>query len=125
MAIPSEAEVLVEINIDSLGVLEFEGPGFLLDSTIRDSHVLHLFELSGDIALRMALGEAPIMLVSKCGFHPDFRPPPGVPALARLKAMLPLDDCAEVTLATCFAVSRTVSRPLRRSIWCWRNSAPA
>lgn len=105
MIFPSEENALVEINIDSFGVLNLTEGTFSMDGTVRDSHVLHLFQLSGDFALRIALGDNPVALASMGGFHPAFLPPPGIPKLARLKASLPLGEYAEVSLATYIAIS--------------------
>lgn len=118
VALPTAEAAIVELNMDVFGVANITEGTLALDATLRDSHVLHLFTLSGDMALRARFGERPSFLFSMGGFHPDFQPPEGTPALARLSASLPLGDAAAVELRAYFAVtSNTFQVGGRVDVW--------
>ncbi|WP_068115095.1 DUF6603 domain-containing protein [Tropicimonas marinistellae] len=118
IALPDPEAAIVELNMDVFGVVNLTEKTFALDATLRDSHVLHLFQLSGDMAMRMSWGDAPNMLVSMGGFHPDFVPPEGTPNLARLRAALPLGDNAAVELKAYVAItSNTFQTGGRLDVW--------
>ncbi len=118
VALPTADAAIIELNMDVFGVANITEGTLALDATLRDSHVLHIFTLSGDMALRASFGPQPSFLMSMGGFHPDFTPPAGTPDLRRLKAALPLDDMAAVELKCYVAVtSNTFQTGGRVEVW--------
>jgi hypothetical protein len=84
---PEAEEVIVEINLDVLGVLDFSKKSLAFDATIYDSRIL-TFTLTGDAALRLKWGDKPDFAMSLGGFHPKYIPPPAFPSLRRLTLSL-------------------------------------
>ncbi|WP_050928757.1 DUF6603 domain-containing protein [Aestuariivita boseongensis] len=118
IVLPRPEAAIIEINMDVLGVANITEGTLALDATIRDSHILHLFTLSGDMAFRARFGDAPTMLMSIGGWHPKFTPPPEVPKLKRMKASLPLGNLAAVDLSCYVAItSNTFQTGGRLDIW--------
>jgi hypothetical protein len=70
----------VKINIDAVGIYDFDRSELSIDATLFDSSILS-HSLTGDGALRLGGDEA---ILSVGGFHPHYKPPPGLPRLERL-----------------------------------------
>ncbi|MDC3960917.1 alpha/beta fold hydrolase [Polyangium jinanense] len=87
MALPHEEVPIVAINMDVLGVVDFERSQASVDATLYDSTIAG-FALTGDMAMRMSWGDRPGFALAAGGFHPRFQPPPGFPALDRLALSL-------------------------------------
>jgi hypothetical protein len=87
MALPDERIAIVRINMDVLGVVDFDKSEASLDATLYDS-VLAGFAISGDMALRARWDSNPTFALSAGGFHPGFQPPHGFPALRRMSMAL-------------------------------------
>ena len=118
MILPKPDATLVEINMDMFGVANLTEGTLAMDATIRDSHIMHLLTLSGDMAFRAEFGDRPNMLMSIGGFHPDFEPPASAPNLRRMKAALPLGKYAAVELSGYVAVtSNSFQTGGRIDIW--------
>ena len=83
MALPDDDIALILIQIDILGTLDTGASLLSIDGTMYDSHIL-VYELLGDMALRLHWGDSPDFAVSLGGFHPRFHPPLGFPQLHRL-----------------------------------------
>jgi hypothetical protein len=80
---PIEEEAVVKVNLDVVGILEFEKKQLSIDATIYDSEIAGL-ALSGDMAMRLDWGDQPNFALSMGGLHPDYLPPPNFPKLQRL-----------------------------------------
>ncbi len=118
MSLPKPEKVIIELNMDVFGVVNITEGTFAMDATIRDSHILQLLTLSGDMAFRASFGDQPQMLMSIGGFHPKFTPPDNVPSLRRMKASLPLGQFASVELSAYIAItSNTFQVGGRLDIW--------
>lgn len=83
-AIPGLPLVL-NLRLDVLGVVDPEQQLVSVDASLVDSHVLGIFEIYGDAALRFCWGSTGYVVVSVGGFYPGFNPEPAhVPALRRV-----------------------------------------
>ena len=85
--LPDEHEAIVRIQVDVLGVIDFDRAEAAVDATLVDSRLAQ-FALTGDMALRMSWGAQPSFLLAVGGFHPRFAAPPGFPALERVAVAL-------------------------------------
>jgi hypothetical protein len=104
MALPDDDVALILIQIDILGTLDM-GAGLLsIDGSMYDSHIL-VYELLGDMALRLSWGDDPDFAVSLGGFHPRFTPPAGFPALHRLTVSIGDGDNPRLSCNSYLAVT--------------------
>ena len=116
--LPVPDAVIVELHMDVFGLADITGRSLSIDAVLRDSHIINLITLSGDMALRANFLGRPNMLMAIGGFHPDFNPPPGFPQLRRIKAFLPLGDEASVDLSAYTAfTSNTFQIGGRLDVW--------
>lgn len=96
-AFPRRDAALIEIKLDVVGELDLGRKRLSLDARLRDSRVAS-FPIEGEAALRLGWGDEPMFALSVGGFHPDFRPPAGFPALQRVTVPVGLDDNPRLTL---------------------------
>jgi Family of unknown function (DUF6603) len=82
--LPTEKEDLIRLQMNALGVIDFDQSSISIDAVLYDSRLVHKFPLTGSMAMRLNWGSSPVFALSVGGFHPAFRPPPGFPALARI-----------------------------------------
>lgn len=80
---PSEKRQLVRLQMNAIGVIDFEQNSFSLDAILYDSR-LGAFPLTGGMAMRLNWGAAPAFALSIGGFHPAFKAPANFPVLDRL-----------------------------------------
>ncbi|MFJ6572110.1 DUF6603 domain-containing protein [Streptomyces sp. NPDC091292] len=104
MALPTEANAVVAINMDVLGVIDFERGEASVDATLYDSR-LAAFALTGDMAMRARWKGTTAFALSAGGFHPRFQPPEGFPALRRLSLSLLSGDNPRLRLESYFALT--------------------
>jgi hypothetical protein len=84
MGIPGH-EKFLDVQIDAVGILDFDRHTLEIDATIRRGVVMGLFKITGDGGVRVSWGETPYMLATIGGFHPKFHPEPAVfPTLKRI-----------------------------------------
>jgi hypothetical protein len=84
VSIPSLPLVL-DLRLDLLGLIDPVEQLASVDASLVDSHVLGIFEVYGDAAMRFSWGTNGYMLVTVGGFYPGFNPEPArVPALRRV-----------------------------------------
>ncbi len=104
--LPSESEALVRINLDALGVLDLSQDSLSLDAKLFDSKLLE-FTLSGDMALRANWSSTSQreFLLAIGGFHPQFTPPAGFPALQRITIDMPSGPVSKLRLAAYLALT--------------------
>ncbi len=118
LSLPKPEKTIIELNMDVFGVVNITEGTIAMDATIRDSHILELLTLSGDMAFRASFGDQPTMLMSVGGFHPKFTPPPGVPDLRRMHASLPVGKNASIDLLAYVAItSNSFQAGGRIEIW--------
>jgi hypothetical protein len=104
MALPDDDTALILIQIDILGTLDFGTKLLTIDGSLYDSHIL-VYELLGDMALRLSWGDSPDFAVSLGGFHPRYTPPPGFPALRRMTVSIGDGDNPRLSCTSYMAVT--------------------
>lgn len=109
MLLPTEEEVLLELHMDSLGVIDVPGQTVTVLASLYDSALLSTIHLSGDMAFYVSLGASPAFLLSVGGYHPDFDPPCGLPPsvldLDRMRAEVAISDDVFFSLEAYVAVT--------------------
>ncbi|WP_422650038.1 DUF6603 domain-containing protein [Cupriavidus sp. H18C1] len=96
---------LVQLRLDLLGIVDPAQALVSIDASLVDSHVLGVFSVYGDAAMRLHWGSQAYAVVSIGGFYPGFNPEPAqLPALRRVGLSLqtlggPLSIRAEGYLA--------------------------
>ncbi len=102
--LPSASAPVVKINMDALGVLDLSQGQLSLDATLYDSKIM-TFALSGDMALRANWGTQREFLLAVGGFHPQFTPPTGFPALQRMTIDMRWGSVSKLRLAAYLALT--------------------
>ncbi|MBD2769869.1 hypothetical protein IC235_18420 [Hymenobacter sp. BT664] len=103
--LPAEASPVLKLQINFVGIVDFEKKQLSFDASLYDSSLLS-FPLTGDMALRLYWGEKPNFLMSVGGFHPKFTPPPmNLPQLQRLALQLAKSDNLSIRVETYFAIT--------------------
>ncbi|MGH4001155.1 MAG: DUF6603 domain-containing protein [Pseudonocardiaceae bacterium] len=102
--LPDEREAIVRIQMDLLGVVDFDRHEAAVDATLVDSRLAQ-FALTGDMALRMSWGPRPSFLLAVGGFHPRFAAPPGFPALGRVAIALASGENPKLRLEAYLALT--------------------
>jgi hypothetical protein len=76
---------LLNLRLDVLGIIDPVEQLASVDASLVDSHVLGIFEVYGDAAMRLSWGSVGYMIVTVGGFYPGFNPEPArLPALRRV-----------------------------------------
>jgi hypothetical protein len=84
VAIPAEEAPLIRLQVNFLGIVDFDAGQLSFDASLYDSYML-TFTLTGDMALRLYWGEDANFLLTVGGFHPAYTPPPmGLAPMRRL-----------------------------------------
>lgn len=102
--LPEPKNALVQIRMDSLGVIDFAKAEISLDATLYDSRLL-TFALTGDMAMRANFGQNPGFLLAVGGWNPRFPSPAGFPTLSRMAMTLSSSDNARLRLESYLAVT--------------------
>jgi hypothetical protein len=80
MSLPTEEVALIKIQVNFLGVIDFQNQFVYFEARLYDSHLVG-FPLTGSLALVVAWGSHSTFGISLGGFHPDFKDYPTVPTL--------------------------------------------
>lgn len=80
MMLPTEDTALVKIQVNFLGVIDFQNGFVYFEARLFDSELVG-FPLTGSLALVVAWGGSDAFGLSLGGFHPDFKDYPTVPTL--------------------------------------------
>lgn len=105
MALPTDDEVLLQLQVNFLGVIDFNAGTLAFDAHLFDSHLLGL-TLDGDMAVRVKWTGEKNLLLSVGGFHPLYQPPPlDLPKLSRITINLLPGKDPRLTLETYYAVT--------------------
>ena len=91
MVLPDKDAPVLSLNLDILGIIDFDRGEVSLDARLFDSRLV-AFALTGDMAMRVGWGAQPHFELAAGGFHPRFQPPAGFPALERLALTLADSD---------------------------------
>lgn len=102
--LPDADLAVVRLQMDVLGVIDFDRREASVDATPVDSR-LAAFTLTGDMALRLSWGAAPVFLLAVGGFNPRFLPPPGFPRLDRVAVALATGDNPRLRLEAYLALT--------------------
>ncbi len=105
--LPSADNDLVRINLDAIGVLDFDQNTAAIDAVLVDSRLVHKYALTGAAALRAGWGSAENtdFVLSIGGFNPRFAPPAAVPPLARVAIALSSGTNPRLTCDAYFAIT--------------------
>jgi hypothetical protein len=103
LILPDKSSPVLSMNLDSVGIIEFDKGEVSLDATIYDSRLL-AFVLSGDIAMRFGW-QRPHFEFAAGGMHPDYPLPPAFPKLDRIALSLATGDNPRLRMETYFALT--------------------
>ena len=77
--------LLLNLRLDVLGIIDPVEEMVSIDASLVDSHVLGVFEVYGDAAMRFSWGASAYLVVTVGGFYPGFNPEPAhLPPLRRI-----------------------------------------
>jgi hypothetical protein len=107
--LPHQDHPLVRLQMDVLGVVDWDRNEISIDASLYDSHVL-THALTGDMALRGRWGSDPIFLLAIGGFNPRFPAPPGFPKLERAALTLTRGDTVRLRLEAYFALTSNTAQ---------------
>lgn len=102
--LPSEQFDLIRLQVDILGVVDFDNRTLAIDAVLRDSRLLN-YPLTGDLAVRASWGANPGFVLAAGGFHPRFQVPAGFPQLQRLAINLSTGDNPRLRLEAYLAIT--------------------
>jgi hypothetical protein len=104
-ALPDDDAALLVLQVNFIGILDFEAQLLSFDASLYDSRVLFL-TLEGDMAVRLKWGDNAGFILSVGGFHPQYTPPPiPLPTLRRLTISILDFDWARIRAESYFAVT--------------------
>ena len=84
MSIP-KLPLVLDFRLDVLGLIDPVQQIASVDASLVDSHVLGVFEVYGDAAMRFSWGTNAYTVITIGGFYPGFNPEPArIPALRRV-----------------------------------------
>jgi hypothetical protein len=105
--LPRRNHELLRLQMDAIGVLDFDEGTAELDATLYDSRLLRRFVVTGDMAMRVQWQglERPNLALAVGGLHPAFNPPPKFPKLERLAISLSAGDNPRLRCEAYFALT--------------------
>jgi len=116
--IPSEDLAILKIQVNFLGVIDFQNSYISFDASLFDSRLL-IYTLAGDMAFRLSWGDNPMFILSVGGFHPAFHDAPAdLQHMTRLTISLLSGDNPRISVQSYFAVtSNTVQFGARAELY--------
>ncbi len=116
--LPRREHDLVRLQMDAVGVIDFDQGTAALDATLYDSRLLKKFALTGDMAMRLKWESSPNFALAVGGLHPAFNPPPNFPKLERIAINLSSGDNPRLRCEAYFAItSNTVQFGARAELY--------
>jgi hypothetical protein len=110
VVLPDESVAVLRMQVNFLGVIDFENKYISFDASLFDSRLL-LFTLTGDMAFRLSWGDQPTFILSVGGFHPAFKEAPGdLHGMSRISISLMNGGIARITAQTYFAVTANTAQ---------------
>jgi hypothetical protein len=103
--LPTPDDELMRLQMDAVGVIDFDQGTAALDATLHDSRLLRKFALTGDMAMRLRWDSSPSFALGVGGLHPAFSPPPGFPKLDRIAINLAAGDSPRLRCEAYFALT--------------------
>jgi len=107
--LPHEKRPLVRLQMDVLGVIDWDRDEISIDAVLYDSHIL-THELTGDMALRARWSNDPTFLLAVGGFNPSFSPPAGFPKLVRAALTISRGESTRLRLEAYFALTSNTAQ---------------
>jgi hypothetical protein len=86
--LPSRDDDVIRLNLDTIGVLDFDAGTFEADAVLVDSRLAHQFPVTGSAALRARWSGGANFVLAVGGLNPRFAPPAGFPQLDRVAIAL-------------------------------------
>lgn len=116
--LPDEKKALLRLQVNFLGVIDFDNEFISFDASLYDSRLL-TFTLAGDMAFRLSWGTTKLFILSVGGFHPAFKEAPGdLQNMTRLTLSLLSGENPRITIQCYFAVtSNTVQFGARAELY--------
>ncbi len=103
--LPDEGSELLKLQINFLGVIDFQNKYISFDASLYDSRLL-AYTLTGDMAFRLSWGDHPLFILSVGGFHPSFKDiPTDLQHMTRLTISLLSGQNPRITIQCYFAVT--------------------
>ncbi|HEX6731664.1 MAG TPA: DUF6603 domain-containing protein [Pyrinomonadaceae bacterium] len=116
--LPRRDNDLVRLQMDAVGIIDFDQGTATLDATLYDSRLLKKFVLTGDMAMRLKWEGSRQFALSVGGLHPAFQPPPNFPRLERIAINLSAGDNPRLRCESYFAItSNTVQFGARAELY--------
>jgi uncharacterized protein DUF6603 len=116
--LPSPDNDLVRLNLEAMGVIDFDNGTAAIDAVLVDSRLAHKFTITGSAALRAGFGGGPSFILSVGGFNPHFAPPANCPALDRVTIALSSGNNPRLICEAYFAItSNTVQFGARAALY--------
>jgi hypothetical protein len=118
--LPSRDNALIKLNLDALGLIDFDEGKAEIDAVLVDSRLAHKFVLTGAMALRVrwTAGPGAGFALAVGGLNPHFAPPVGFPKLDRIAVALSSGDNPRLTCAAYFAItSNTIQFGARAQLY--------
>src|SRR5262249_35965115 len=105
--LPSPDNDLVRINLDAIGVLDFDQDTASIDAMLVDSRLAQKVALAGGPGVGAGWGSGPAdpFALAVGGFNPPLAPPAGVPPLARVAIALSSGNNPRLTCEAYFALT--------------------
>jgi hypothetical protein len=103
--LPKPDRELVRLQMDGVGVVDFDQGTAALDASLCDSRLLKKFVLTGDMAMRLKWEGSPHFALAIGGLHPAFNPPAGFPVLERVALNLTAGDNPRFRCEAYFALT--------------------
>ncbi|MEO8513358.1 MAG: DUF6603 domain-containing protein [Ignavibacteria bacterium] len=105
LVLPTEDADILKLQVNFLGVIDFENKYISFDASLFDSRLL-IFTLTGDMALRISWGSPAVFILSVGGFHPAFtEAPPDLQNMTRLTISLLSGENPRITIQAYFAIT--------------------
>ena len=107
--LPTEDVALLNLQVNFLGVIDFENKYISFDASLFDSRLL-IYTLTGDMAFRLSWGDNPMFILSVGGFHPAYHDAPqDLQHMTRLGISLLSGDNPRISVMSYFAVTSNTS----------------
>lgn len=103
--LPRPEEDLLRLNLDAVGIFDFDLGTVAIDAVLVDSRLLNRFPLTGSAALRARWTSPRGFALAVGGMHHAFKPPAEFPKLDRLALSLTTGDNPRLTCDAYFAVT--------------------
>jgi hypothetical protein len=103
--LPEPKNDLIRLQLDAVGVVDFDQGTAAVDASLYDSRLLRKFVLTGDMALRLKWVAPPNFAMAVGGLHPAFNPPPNFPKLERIAINLAAGDNPRIRCEAYFALT--------------------